>query len=171
MIVMGHGILEIVLLVLLIAGFADFMNNKKLLSVVGLFGGLYLLWMAFSVLKDLPNMRMEFDFIHNRRGGLVWAGIVTSLANPYWILWWATIGLGYVLVSMKHGYTGVIIFFVGHILADLMWYSVVSSLIAKGKKMLSVGVYRGMVAACAGMLMLFGVMFSVWGIRHIVGLA
>jgi threonine/homoserine/homoserine lactone efflux protein len=171
MIVMGHGILEILLIVFLVAGFADFMNNKKLLSVVGILGGLYLLWMSFSILKDLPNMKMEFEATPHTRGGPVWAGIMTSLANPYWILWWATIGLGYVIISMKHGYVGVVIFFTGHILADLMWYSVVSGLIVKGKRVLSVRVYRGMIAACAGMLILFGVTFSLWGIRNMVGLA
>jgi len=40
-------------------------------------------------------------------------GIVTSASNPYWSLWWATIGLGYLLLSRGQGSRGVLAFFPG----------------------------------------------------------
>src|SRR3972149_5217323 len=45
-------------------------------------------------------------------------GIIASISNPYWSLWWATIGLGYLALSSGQGLTGVAFFFAGHILAD-----------------------------------------------------
>ncbi len=62
------------------------------------------------------------------------SGAMVSLANPYWIIWWATIGMGYLMSAIKSGIAGVGAFFIGHILADLAWYSLVSFGISKGKK-------------------------------------
>ncbi|MCD6337692.1 MAG: LysE family transporter [Candidatus Marinimicrobia bacterium] len=170
MIVFGHGLLEIGLIALLVAGFADFMNNTIFLSIIAILGGFYLLWMSFCMLKDIKNTTMKIDEQHNVRGSPVLAGILTSLANPYWIIWWATIGLGYVITSMKIGLIGILIFFIGHILADLSWYSMVSFLFSRGKKSISDRIYRKIIGVCAFMLILFGIIFSVWGIRQLASL-
>jgi threonine/homoserine/homoserine lactone efflux protein len=167
MIVSGHGVLEIVLIGLLAAGFADLINNTKLLSIIGIVGGSYLLLLAFSMLKNVKKMSMEISDGHSVWGGPFMAGILTSLANPYWIIWWATIGLGYVIVSMKFGLTGLIVFFIGHILADFSWYSMVSLIVSKGRGFISSRVYRRIIGACAVMLIFFGIIFSGWGIKQL----
>ena len=118
LIVLGHGILEISLLALLILGFADLINNPKFLGVVGIAGGIVLLWMSFGILKGIRQLRLDLTPGKNAWGGPVIAGILTSLANPYWIIWWATIGLSYVIISMKFGFIVLAVFFTGHILAD-----------------------------------------------------
>lgn len=171
MIVVGHGLLEIALIALLVCGFADFINNASFTGIVGMLGGFYLLWMSFYMLKDIKSVTME---IHRERdvwGGPVFAGFLLSLANPYWIIWWATIGLSYVIVSMKFGLVGISIFFSGHILADLSWYSLVSFLVSRGESSLSDRTYRGITGACASMLIFFGITFNVWGIRQLAGFA
>jgi len=168
MIVLGHGILELCLIVMLVAGFAEFINNVRLLSMVGFAGGLYLLWLAFIMLKNVNHIQVNMNTGNTVRGGSILSGIVTSIANPYWIIWWATIGLGYVIVSMKYGLIGVTIFFMGHILADFSWYSMVSILICRGKKFLSSSVYRRIYGGCAILLGFFGFTFTVWGIKQIV---
>lgn len=167
MIVSGHGVLEIALIGLLAAGFADFINNTKLLSIIGIVGGTYLFLLAFSMLRNVKTMTMEISDEHSVWGGPFVAGILTSIANPYWIIWWATIGLGYVIVSMKFGLTGLVIFFIGHILADFSWYSMVSLVVSKGKSFMSVRTYRGIIGACAVLLIFFAVIFSGWGIKQL----
>jgi len=52
-----------------------------------------------------------------------------SVANPYWIIWWATIGLGYILYSWRFGFWGIASFFSGCILSDMAWYSLVAAAI------------------------------------------
>jgi len=167
MIVSGHGVLEIALISLLAAGFADYVNNTKFLSLVGIMGGIYLLLLALSMLKNVKNMTMEINDERSVWGGPFIAGILTSIANPYWILWWATIGLGYVIVSMKFGLEGLVVFFIGHILADFSWYSMVSLIVSKGKSLISVRTYRGIIGACAAMLIFFGIVFGGWGIKQL----
>jgi len=161
LIVLGHAILEISLLVLLVLGFADLINNPALLGIVGIAGGLVLLWISFDMLKGIRQLTLDLSSGKSARGGPVIAGILTSLANPYWIIWWATIGLGYVIISMKLGFIGVAVFFAGHILADLLWYSAVSLLVSRGRKHISDRIYRGVIGTCAVMLIFFG----VYGVR------
>jgi threonine/homoserine/homoserine lactone efflux protein len=86
-------------------------------------------------------------------------GILTSLANPYWTLWWATIGLGYLIAAKRLGIMGVTCFFLGHIAADFAWYSLVSFSISRGKPFLSDTGYRGLVRVCGLVLLCFGSWF------------
>jgi threonine/homoserine/homoserine lactone efflux protein len=165
LIIAGHGILEIALLLLLVGGFAEVISNKLFNSVVGVLGGLYLVWMSIMLVKDIKQMTVDFHGGRTIRGGPVVAGIMTSLANPYWIIWWATIGLGYVIMSMRYGMMGIVIFFTGHILADFSWYSMISFAVSRGKRFLNDRTYRILIGACACMLFFFGVLFGLWGIR------
>jgi len=165
-VVLGHGILEVILLALLVAGFARWINEPLFLGLVGVIGGGFLLWMSLGMLKEVRELKLDLSAQRGFSGGPVAAGIVTSLSNPYWILWWATIGLGYVLVSMKWGVVGVVVFFAGHILADLLWYSVISFLVSRGRRYINLAVYRGIVGTCAVVLMAFGLYFSASGINY-----
>jgi len=167
LIILGHAILEISLLVLLVLGFADLINNPALLGIVGIAGGLVLLWISFDMLKGIRQLTLDLSSGKSARGGPVIAGILTSLANPYWIIWWATIGLGYVIISMKLGFIGVAVFFAGHILADLLWYSTVSLLVSRGRKHISDRIYRGVIGTCAVMLIFFAVYFVYDPIAYI----
>jgi threonine/homoserine/homoserine lactone efflux protein len=69
-------------------------------------------------------------------------GILTSASNPYWSLWWATIGLGYLLLSRGQGWRGVLAFFSGHILSDAAWYLFVGAGISAGRRWFTDRVYR-----------------------------
>jgi len=168
LIVLGHAVLEISLLVLLTLGFADVIKNPGLMGFVGIAGGAVLLWMSFDMLKGIRHLRLDLSRGKSAWGGPVMAGFLTSLANPYWIIWWATIGLGYVIISMKFGFIGVAVFFTGHILADLLWYSAVSLFVSRGRKYISDRIYRGIIGACAVMLVFFGIYFGVTGIRYFI---
>lgn len=165
LIILGHAILEISLLIFLVLGFAGLINNPALLGIVGIAGGAVLLWISFGMLKDIRHLRLDLSGGKSVWGGPVVAGILTSLANPYWIIWWATIGLGYVIVSMKFGFIGVAVFFTGHILADLLWYSTVSLFVSRGRKYISDKIYRIIIGVCAVMLISFALYFGISGIR------
>ena len=39
--------------------------------------------------------------------GLAASGVAVSVANPFWLLWWATIGAAYVAASLEEGAAGV----------------------------------------------------------------
>ena len=93
--------------------------------------------------------------------------IVIIKTNPYWIIWWATIGMGYILYSWQFGLKGVAFFFAGHILADLSWYSFISAAVAGGRHLLSDRMYRGLIGVCAGFLVLFACYFAWTGVDRL----
>jgi threonine/homoserine/homoserine lactone efflux protein len=95
------------------------------------------------------------------------SGILMSVANPYWIIWWATIGLGYILYSWRFGFWGIAFFFVGHILADLVWYSLIAAAVAGGRHFLTHRFYRGLIAVCAVFLMVFAGYFAYAGFEKL----
>jgi uncharacterized membrane protein YoaT (DUF817 family) len=59
-------------------------------------------------------------------------------------------------------------FFTGHICADFAWYTLVSFLVWKGRKHIRPAVYRGAVAACAFVLIGFGIYFGVTGLGYLI---
>ena len=88
--------------------------------------------------------------------------------TPYWTIWWASIGLGYILHSVKFGILGVAAFYLGHILADLAWYSFISLGVAKGKQFFSNTAYKRLIGGCASFLVLFACYFFYRGIDKLV---
>lgn len=168
MIVLGHGILELSLMILIIFGFANIVNRPGVIGVVALAGGVVLLGLSYGMLKDLKSLRLDLTPDEKISGNPVIAGILTSLANPYWTIWWATIGVGYVVIAMKFGMMGVLFFFIGHIAADLAWYSGISFLVTRGKKYISDRIYRGIILVCALVLIFFAVTFGIMGLNHLL---
>jgi threonine/homoserine/homoserine lactone efflux protein len=80
-----------------------------------------------------------------------------------------TLGLGYVLFAHKYGLWGVVVFFIGHFMADLVWYSLVAMAVAQGKKFISDRVYQGFMIGCALFLMVFGCYFGYQGVKTLLG--
>ncbi len=167
MIVLGHGILEVLLIILIVLGLADVMKAPGMIGAVSLAGGAVLLWLSFGMLKDAKKATLDLTAREGISASPVAAGILTSISNPYWIIWWATIGLGYVVNAVKFGAVGVLSFFAGHISADLLWFSGVSFLVAWGKRYVSDGFYRGMIRVCALVLIFFAIYFGILGIEYI----
>ncbi len=168
LIVLGHGILELVLVLLLLLGLAPMLKNDQVIGSVGLVGAVVLIWMALGMIRSLPSLSLEGMSKDNKSTNPVWAGILMSLANPYWIIWWATIGLGYILYSFKLGLLGVVAFFAGHILADLAWYAAVSFTVAHGRRFMSDRIYKGVIACCALTLLGFGIYFGFSGAQRLI---
>ena len=168
LIVLGHGILELVLVLLLVLGLAPMLKNDQVIGSVGLVGAVVLIWMAVGMIRSLPSLSLEGMSKDNKSTNPVWAGILMSLANPYWIIWWATIGLGYILYSFKLGLLGVVAFFAGHILADLAWYAAVSFTVAHGRRFMSDRIYKGVIACCALTLLGFGIYFGFSGAQRLI---
>ena len=167
LVILGHAILELSLIAALLLGMAPLLQRSDVFVFISLAGGSILLWMAFSMFKSLPDLRLEVHSKDEKRKNLVLTGILFSLVNPYWIIWWASIGLGYILHSVKYGIIGVAAFFLGHILADLAWYTLISFGVAKGKHFFSDVFYRRLIGCCASFLVIFSCYFFYSGIQKI----
>ena len=166
--IFGHGLLELLLVIALLSGFAAILHRDDVFIGISLLGGATLFWMATSMLRNLPTLHLSNAITTDKQKNLVIAGIVLSVANPYWLLWWASIGLGYITHSARFGFLGVASFFFGHILADLLWYALVSFGIARGKRLFGDTVYRRLIGSCAVFLIFFSCYFFYSGIEKLI---
>jgi len=126
LIMVGHALLEAALVLLLLAGVGAWLHRPAVLGTVGVLGAGMLGWMGVGLLKASRHSRLEFGAGASAGLNPVAAGVLMSVANPYWLIWWLTIGLGYVLFAMQYGLLGVALFYLGHIAADFAWYTLVS---------------------------------------------
>src|SRR5512143_2070634 len=168
MLTLGHGVLEFVLLLLVVLGLGAFLSSPASLKALGLVGGTTLAVMGVLTIKG-ASRRPEVASGAAPEGAksharLVLAGAVASVSNPYWVLWWATVGLGYLALAGRMGAPGIGSFFGGHILADLAWYTFVSVLAASGRKAIGGRAYTLVTAFCGVFLVFFGGYFVYRGL-------
>lgn len=164
LVVLGHALLETGMVVALVSGLGVFFKNGWVIKVIGLAGGGVLAYLGLDMLLSLR--RLQGDILHGSSkpfssGSLIWKGIVASLSNPYWVMWWATVGMALVISASRFPIWGPVVFFLGHILSDLVWYSLVSFTIDRGRSFFSPRFYRGMVGVCGALLVFFGGYFAI----------
>jgi len=179
LLVLGHAILEAALVCLLLFGLTEWIRGDAAVTAIALLGCGMLLRMAAGMAREVRTLRFEpagtggvsvpVDDA-STQGWLrpVIDGVVTSASNPYWSLWWATIGLGYLLLSRGQGWRGVLAFFSGHILSDAAWYLFVGSAVSAGRGRFTDRMYRGVVGACAVFLVFFALTFGYLGVTRLV---
>lgn len=173
LVVLGHAVLEAALVVCLVAGLGSILLRDKVLGPIALLGALVLVWMGWTMLREFLRHRVDLDISLEAAptsvGVPIFRGLLTSLANPYWIVWWATVGLTYIGASFERGATGLLAFFSGHILADLAWYSVVAAAVTAGRRSFIKRVYPSLNLVCGCFLVGSGVFFLWFGTRRLLG--
>ncbi|MDY6989547.1 MAG: LysE family transporter [Thermodesulfobacteriota bacterium] len=167
LIILGHAILELCLVLLLLLGLGPYLRKDLVFGVIAFSGALILMWMAISMFRSIPSLTLSLKPNASSGTHPVLAGILMSLANPYWFIWWATIGLGYIVYATKFGTVGVMAFFSGHISADFAWYLAVSFAVSKGRWFIGDKTYKGVVGLCACTLIVFGFWFGFAGVQRL----
>ncbi len=166
----GHAILELALVVALFLGLAPFFQMPAVFVVSALAGAVILIWMAAGMLRSLPTLRLSWEGGQQKMNSPVLNGILMSVSNPYWIIWWATIGIGYIFYAWQYGLWGIAFFFAGHISADLAWYSFIAGAVARGRRLLTDRLYRRLIGLCALFLIGFAGYFAFAGLVKLKGL-
>ena len=171
LLVLGHAILELTLIAALIFGLHQFLQSDTFNGFVGVIGGAVLIVMGSMMFRrgwsksEMP-MTSTQPLAKNKK--LIISGIVVSMSNPYWFIWWATIGMTYLLWSLKLGYEGVAYFFTGHILADLGWYALVAFIITSGRKVIDNNIYSGLMLTCGVVIIGLGIYFTCIGLDFLI---
>lgn len=166
--IVGHGILELGLVIGIMAGLSSFIQKPAVSSGIALVGGAFLLYLGFSMSRQAA--RGEISLADSTAGSEVkgmhpvLAGVLISLSNPYWSIWWATIGLGYFSIALQSGWAGMAAFFTGHISADFAWYVMIAVLVANGRRFISPKAYNYVLLGCGLFLIGMGFYFIYTGI-------
>lgn len=173
LIVFGHAILEILLVAAAVAGFGRFLAQPLWQAGLGVLGGIMLLAMAASTIFTARQTAQSA--VHGIAGavqpqnawrGSIATGFILSLSNPYWLMWWVTIGLFYISQAMERKMLGLLVFYAGHIGADFAWYSLVSCAVASGRRIFPASAYRWALVLCGAVLGVLGARFALKGIFY-----
>ena len=121
-IISGHAILEGILLILLLFGLQPVLEHPVFLRSFTLLGSVFLIYMGITLFISILNNRIEIKNSDPVKIPLTLAGALTSLGNPYWLLWWITIGVSFITQAKSLLLPGILSFYTGHILADYTWY-------------------------------------------------
>ena len=119
LIAIGHGIVEFPLIVVIILGLGKYFEMPKVKIAIGLAGGVFLLLMAIQSLLSLKATLDNQSKIQKDKP--ITAGIILSAGNPYFLIWWATVGLALATQAKQWGIWAFALFAVTHWSVDLIW--------------------------------------------------
>ena len=168
-IVIGHSILELLIVISFYLGVLKYLDNPLVIKIISIVGGAFLIYLAVSIMVSIAKKKIKLDLDTKRIANLgtknmfiiTVKGILISLANPYWYIWWLTIGAAFMIKSVQHSLGGVASFYTGHILADFIWYLFVGFLVSKGRRFFNQKIYIGILIVCSLFLLYLGVRFIV----------
>lgn len=169
LVVIGHAVVEVPLMIAIIVGLQDVLRSKTFAGVIGLAGGGVMIAMGAAMLWASRGLKLPLNgsdapshAVHGAAQVVV-AGALTSILNPHFVIWWATVGLAFMAYAAPHGARGYLVFYGGHVLADLAWYWAISEAVHRGRRLLSGHSYRWLIGTCAVLLMGFALVFACHG--------
>ncbi len=181
-------------MVALALGLDRVLDKDWVAATVALAGGTFLLWLGVQIIRTAPRQELVIGEQSGEGGpaaggrsrgwlrfgateggrltpaataGLAASGLAVSVANPFWLLWWATIGAAYIATSLEEGAAGVGVFYGAHFLTDLGWLSLIALALARGRRIMSRWAYRGVLLACGLFLLGLGGWFLASGLGYV----
>lgn len=166
LLVLGHGLIELVLMIAIVVGLGGLLQTKPFLILISFVGGPILVLMGVVALRGLK----EYTFAADpgvRNAGLhpAVAGVVLSISNPFWFIWWISVAVGYILLAKDLGFYGLVAFYTGHVSADLVWFSFISFGVHFGGRYIKPTFLKYVLFVCNLFLVFFGLYFLVNGFR------
>ena len=155
---LGHGIIEFPLIVVIVLGMGKFFQIPKVQIAIGLAGGVFLILMGVQTYLGLKaDADNKPKALH---GKPILAGIILTASNPYFLLWWATVGLALAnQAPAEWGIWAFVLFALTHWLVDLIWLQLLSWASFKGSVLLGRHGLKIVLAFCAAALFGFGIFF------------
>ena len=157
LIAIGHGIIEFPLMILIMLGMDKILKLTHTRIIIGLAGGAFLVVMAIQMLISLRSAEKQQAKV--TRSAPVLAGLLLSAGNPYFLLWWATVGLTLATTATQLGIWAFALFAVVHWLCDLVWLQALSWTSFKGSVLLGPRSQRIVLLICSVALLAFGLFF------------
>ena len=161
-IAIAHSLIEIPFLAAIFFGLMGFLQRPSVTALIAFFGGLILLKMGIEMLRDARRAGVAFS---GSTLSPLAAGVVLTLSNPYFFIWWLTVGAVLITRAAAFGVLGFFAFALAHWLCDLGWYSFLGVLAYRGGKFFGQAFQRIVFVVCGGFLLFFGGKFILDSLR------
>jgi threonine/homoserine/homoserine lactone efflux protein len=162
MVSIGHTLAEFPLVMLIAFGISSVMNFPGFTFYAGLVGGSLLVAFGLLQVRSAIRYRVSLEPVQQAKSGskALILGVGLTALNPYFVLWWLTVGLGLVAQAVELGAIfGVLIMYVSHVWMDYAWLIATAYLSARGRMLLKGRGYRLLLLGLAAFLIYFGVGF------------
>jgi len=157
-IAIGHSIVELPLVILLGIGVFSLEIFPEFRTIISIFGAITLFVFAGIQIKTILKKNKNIS-VKPKQGPIV-TGILLSVLNPFFIVWWLTIGFKLISDAMLiWAFAGILIVFVFHIWMDFAWLGITAFLASKSRKIISNRNYKIMILVLSLTLIYFGIMF------------
>jgi threonine/homoserine/homoserine lactone efflux protein len=152
----GHGIIEIPLILLIGLGLGVFFENFTVQLTIAVAGGGMLAFLGINMILMRKDTSQQEEYLPYRP---TFVGIMMTIANPYWFLWWATIGATLILFSLQLGFLGLAVFTIVHVSCDIGWDYFVSLSVNRSKKFWRSKTHEYVFGLCGIIMVIFGIYF------------
>jgi threonine/homoserine/homoserine lactone efflux protein len=157
-IAIGHTIVEIPLVVLIGLGVLSLDNFPQFRIIIAVLGAASIFGFAAiqvrSALRGITTKEAKY--------GPLLTGILLTGLNPFFLVWWFTIGIKMISDStMLWSFWGILVMFGLHVWMDYVWLMFVSAASSKSMRFLSGKSYKIFMISINAVLVYFGVSFIV----------
>ena len=154
----GHTIVEFPLILFLGIGFFSIESVPEIRTLITILGAVGLF--SFAVIQIRSVTKKEFSIETKSKQGPLLAGVLLSALNPFFIIWWLTIGLVLISKSIESfGLIGIGVLFLFHIWMDYVWLFTIASFSSKAKNYLSKRNFKIIIVGLSLILIYFGIDF------------
>ena len=153
----GHAAIEVPLIVVIFLGFDFIFKDQTVFAYIALIGGIILMYMGVSELRARKSIVQESDNGH----GSFTSGMITTVTNPYWVFWWATVGAALVTTAIGFGLIILPLFIATHLAVDLGWNHFVATTVYRSKGLWDRKWHEYLILLAAGIMILFALYF-IW---------
>jgi threonine/homoserine/homoserine lactone efflux protein len=158
MIGVGHGIIEIPIIALVYFGFSSYLSVPIVRQTTGVAGGLLLVAMGLLIFF---TFKKPIDGTEKLSYSPLVTGMVMTGGNPYFLLWWATIGVALITTAVTFGLFGLVVFTILHLACDIGWDQFLSVTVFKTKHLWTPKAQKIVFSICAAVLVGLGIYFGV----------
>ncbi len=162
----GHGVVEIPLIFILILGLGTVLKTDAAKIGIGVVGGAFLVYLGVITFREPAASGPGAE--KTRPAGPLLTGLVLSATNPYFLFWWATVGLNMALQAKGFGLYALIIFAAVHWSCDLIWLTILSLTAFHGTAILSMKNQKWILGFCGAAMIGFGLKFFINAIQLMV---
>lgn len=158
LVALGHGVVEFPLIGLIYLGVGILFQKQIVRTGIGILGGAVLIWMGIEMLINSRRAKITSE---EKELNPFLGGILLSIGNPYFLLWWATIGASLTVQAMGFGAIGLLSFALVHWFCDLAWLQFLSWLSFQGGKFFGKKLQIALFIICGLAMLYFGMFFLV----------
>tara|TARA_Y100000590_G_scaffold74255_2_gene81900 strand:- start:347 stop:961 length:615 start_codon:yes stop_codon:yes gene_type:complete len=157
-IAVGHTIVEFPLIIILGLGLVSIESAPEIRTIITILGAAGLFGFAALQIRSITKQNSNLET--NSKHGPFLAGILLSALNPFFIIWWLTIGLVLISESIEiFGVFGVVILFFVHIWMDYVWLFSIAAFSSRAKNYLTMRNYKIIIIGLSLVLVYFGIDF------------